>query len=130
MWPFQIHPVKKKYLEDPRVKVAAENWRSGFKHLVRHLCRFSEEDGERLIQIYQSKSNFNNFSWRDPVEATPEYVELLEDINNKVDEILKKEGRSGMGTCHSAWRIQKQLLVELGIKWFKPTELNPQNRYD
>lgn len=59
---------------------------------------------------------------RDPVEKTEDFKKAMKIIQPKLDEMFK--GEKSLGTCHRIWAAQKQMLLEYGIVWRSPAEMN------
>ena len=65
----------------------------------------------------------------DPVQATPEWEEVIYEVEKEVDEQLKDEPR-GMGFCHSYWSAKRAALARRGIEWRSPSAMNPRVMFD
>lgn len=65
----------------------------------------------------------------DPVQATPEWENVIYDVEKKVDEQLKDEPR-GMGFCFSYWSAKRAELARRGIDWKSPSAMNPRVMFD
>ena len=65
----------------------------------------------------------------DPVQATPEWEEVIYEVEKEVDEELKDEPR-GMGFCHSYWSAKRAALARRGIEWRSPSAMNPRVMFD
>ncbi|MFN3152643.1 hypothetical protein [Bremerella sp.] len=66
---------------------------------------------------------------RDPIESDPVAGPLVERVLREVESAVSAswpERKSKRGMCHRIWDEAKQrLLVEFGIRWRTPQELNP-----
>lgn len=65
----------------------------------------------------------------DPVQATPEWEEVIYDVEKEIDEELKDEPR-GMGFCFGYWSAKRAALARRGIEWNSPASMNPSVRFD
>ena len=65
----------------------------------------------------------------DPVQATPQWEEIIYEVEKEVDEELKDEPR-GMGFCHSYWSAKRAALARRGIEWRSPSSMNPRVMFD
>ena len=65
----------------------------------------------------------------DPVQATPEWDEVIYEVEKEVDEQLKDEPRC-MGFCHSYWSAKRAALARRGIEWRSPSAMNPGIMFD
>ncbi len=63
----------------------------------------------------------------DPVEMTPEYLAVIDEVEKKVDENMTFRGR---GSCHERWRLTGEFLEEKGIAWRSQGAMNPSFRFD
>lgn len=63
-------------------------------------------------------------------ETLRKIAEIEDEVESKVNEILKNEKRQ-LGFCHKYWSTKKRILLEgYGIEWFTPAECNPDIMYD
>ena len=66
----------------------------------------------------------------DPVEQTPQYKAVEEEVHRKVEQELK-DIIGTMGACFLMWKLKKEILKnDYGIEWKSPGELNPDIRFD
>lgn len=65
----------------------------------------------------------------DPVQATPEWEDVIYEVEKEVDEELKDEPR-GMGFCFNYWSAKKAVLARRGIEWRSPSAMNPRVMFD
>lgn len=66
----------------------------------------------------------------DPVEQTPKYQKIADELEALIDEELKDCPR-GLGFCHIYWSVKKRILKEkYNIDWRSPAELHPFIRFD
>ena len=65
----------------------------------------------------------------DPVQATPEWEEVIYEVEEEVDEELKDELR-GMGFCFGYWSAKRAALARRGIEWRSPSAMNPRVMFD
>ena len=65
----------------------------------------------------------------DPVQATPQWEEVIFEVEKELDEHLKDEPR-GMGFCHRYWGAKRAALARRGIEWRSPTAMNPRVMFD
>ena len=64
---------------------------------------------------------------RDPVEMTPEYLAVIDEVEKKVAENMTTHGR---GSCHERWALTREYLEEKGIVWRSQGVMNPGWRFD
>ena len=64
---------------------------------------------------------------RDPVEMTPEYLAVIDEVEQKAEENMTFHG---MGSCHQRWSLTCDFLEEKGIIWRSPAMMNPGWRFD
>ena len=84
-------------------------------------------DDEKIDQIYQKRMNGRRTFKNDPVEMTPEYLAVIDEIEERVE---KNQKLHGMGSCFEYWDLKQQYLAEKGISWESPALLNPNARFD
>lgn len=65
----------------------------------------------------------------DPVQATPEWENVIYEVEKEVDEELKDEPR-GMGFCFGYWSAKRSALSRRGIEWRSPSTMNPGVMFD
>lgn len=65
----------------------------------------------------------------DPIQRTPQWEEIIYDIEKECDELLKDEPRH-MGFCHHYWSTKRAILAKHGIHWKSPAIMNPKARFD
>ena len=64
---------------------------------------------------------------RDPVEMTPEYLAVIDEVEKKVAENMTTHGR---GSCHERWSLTREFLEEKDIQWRSQGVMNPGWRFD
>ena len=65
----------------------------------------------------------------DPVEDTPEYKAIKDELERKIKARIGEN--CGMGYCHLYWSTKRAILAaDYGIKWRSPAELNPRVLFD
>ncbi|MBQ9115727.1 MAG: hypothetical protein IJY04_01765 [Clostridia bacterium] len=64
---------------------------------------------------------------RDPVEMTPEYLAVIDEVEERIE---KNRRTHGFGSCHETWSLKQEYLAEKGIAWRSPVQLNPRVRFD
>ena len=64
---------------------------------------------------------------RDPVEMTPAYLAVIDEVEQKVEENMTTHGR---GSCHERWSLTREFLEEKGIAWRSLGVMNPKFRFD
>jgi hypothetical protein len=72
----------------------------------------------------------NDFGRIDAMQFDPRYEPIMREVDKLIEEQLKREGVEGLGTCHTFWGRKKKMLLEKGLDWKSPTELNPNTIYD
>ena len=65
----------------------------------------------------------------DHVQATPQWEDIIYEVEKEVDEQLKDEPRC-MGFCHSYWSAKRAALARRGIEWRSPSTMNPGVMFD
>jgi len=65
----------------------------------------------------------------DPVQATPEWEDVIYEVEKEVDEQLKDEPRV-MGFCFGYWSAKRAALARRGIEWRSPSAMNPRVMFD
>ncbi len=60
----------------------------------------------------------------DPIEMTPEYLDVIDEIEAKIDQNKK------MDWCIEYWNLKGDYLSERGIFWRSPVILNPGTMFD
>ena len=65
----------------------------------------------------------------DPIQRTPTWEENYYEVEKECDQRLGDTPR-GMGFCFGYWSTLRQVLVERGIMWRSPSELNPKVMFD
>lgn len=78
-------------------------------------------------EIYASRMKNRRSFNQDPIEMSEEYLNVIDEIEEKIE---KNRTIYGMGSCHEVWRLKRTYLLEKGIKWKSPSELNPRVRFD
>lgn len=70
--------------------------------------------------------------WKcDAKDIDPKYRRLFKLVDDEIKEAMEKDGSYGkLGSCHSFWRMKKELLKTKGISWRSPSELNPGTLFD
>ena len=63
----------------------------------------------------------------DPVEMSPEYLEVIDEIEERIS---KEATLKGMGACFEEWDLKQQYLAEKGITWTPPNLLNRNIMFD
>ena len=66
----------------------------------------------------------------DPVEWSVDYERVVDDVNKKIDSLLKGHPR-GMGFCFAYWHAKALVLRDdYGITWRSPSQMNPHVLFD
>ena len=65
----------------------------------------------------------------DPVQRTPEWEQVIYDVEKACDKRLKRVPR-GMGFCFEYWSVKKEELAKRGIEWRTPHQMNPRVMFD
>ena len=84
-------------------------------------------DKETVDKAFERIFNRRRNLKHDPVEMTPEYLAVIDEVEEKIDKNLKYRG---MGACHEIWNLKFQYLLEKGISWKSPSILNPRVMFD
>ncbi len=66
----------------------------------------------------------------DPVEDTPEYKAIEEQVEREILEELGDEPQGYMGFCHRYWSVKRYVLARHGIEWRSPAMMNPRVLFD
>ena len=95
---------------------------------------FSERDGlvewcrKKLAKI-ENKDD-EGFTKCDPVEYTEKYLNILIELEAKIEAELKGDPYR-MGFCFEYWDKKEEILKrDYGIEWESPAVLNPDTRFD
>lgn len=65
----------------------------------------------------------------DPIQRTPEWEDIIYDVERECDELLQNEPRH-RGFCHRYWGVKRDVLAKPGIRWKSPAIMNPHVRFD
>lgn len=65
----------------------------------------------------------------DPVEDTPEYKAIEEQVEREIQEELGDEPQV-LGFCHRYWSVKRAVLARHGIEWRSPAAMNPRVMFD
>jgi hypothetical protein len=60
----------------------------------------------------------------DAKEFDPKYETIFQEVDQKVNEIMKRKNIKGLGSCYYYWDLKKKYLKTEGIDWKSPAELN------
>ncbi len=71
----------------------------------------------------EKRRTYNN----DPVEMSPEYLAVIDEIEERIE---KERKLQGMGSCFEEWDLKQQYLAEKGITWTPPNLLNRNMMFD
>ena len=63
----------------------------------------------------------------DPIEMTEEYLNVIDEVERKIDENKTLTGKT---SCYEIWSLKKKYLLEYNIIWHSPKELNPRVMFD
>lgn len=81
------------------------------KDKIRELIRAAQESRRGFIK-------------NDPVEKTEEYLAVIDEVEERIDK------EKTMDFCMEYWSLKAKFLLERGIIWHSPTELNPDVMFD
>lgn len=85
----------------------------------------SKEEVEEIVQ--QARAPFLK---HDPVEDTPEYLEIKEELETILYEHFKGVDQF-MGFCFEYWSKKREILLsKYGIEWRSPSSMNPRVHFD
>ena len=85
----------------------------------------SKEEVEESVQ--QARAPFLK---HDPVEDTPEYLEIKEELETILYEHFKDVDQF-MGFCFEYWSKKREILLsKYGIEWRSPSSMNPRVHFD
>ena len=65
----------------------------------------------------------------DPVERSPQWEEIIYDVEKECARRLKGEPRC-MGFCFGYWAVKRAVLAQYGIEWHSPSIMNPGVMFD
>ena len=82
---------------------------------------------DKIDEIYQSRMKSRRTFNNDPVEMTPEYLAVIDEVEEK---IAKNKKLKGMGSCFEEWELKTEYLAEKGIIWKSPSMLNRGVMFD
>ena len=95
---------------------------SEFKDMIVELV--GEEEAEaRYKEALSRRRSLKS----DPVEMTPEYLAVIDEVEEK---IAAKQVHFGMGACYEIWSLKREFLEEKGIHWKSPAIMNPRVLFD
>lgn len=80
-----------------------------------------------IDKIYQYRMNRRRNLNADPVEMSPQYLAVIDEVEKRIAENRKMHG---MGSCYETWNLKEIYLGEKGIKWSSPAVLNPRVMFD
>ena len=78
---------------------------------------------ERYKRRMEHRRTLNN----DPVEMSPEYLAVIDEIEERIE---KEKKLQGMGSCFEEWDLKQKYLAEKGITWTPPNLLNRHIMFD
>lgn len=81
----------------------------------------------KINSIVERVYNHRRSLKHDPIEASEEYLSVIDEVEEKID---KNRTHFGMGSCHEYWNLKFQYLMEKGIFWKSPSSLNPRVMFD
>ena len=105
----------------------------------------SSELCERIIKARHEQPNHSVL--HDAIEDDPEYAGIIAAIDKEVELEVRQEigARNALcggtspeagledwprGTCHRFWKLKRDRLLEKGIIWYSPKDLNPGCIFD
>jgi hypothetical protein len=85
-----------------------------------------EDDDPIIVEFFKTLRADNKAQDEIRKKRIEEAKELLPTDPARAAELL-----SQLGSCHTLWSLQKQILKEkYGITWYTPAELNPDVKFD
>lgn len=94
-------------------------------------CLDIKEMALKVLSENEFNTIFNKASKRtlihDPIEMTEEYLNVIDEVERKIDENKTLTNKS---SCYEIWSLKKQYLLEYNIIWHTPKELNPRVMFD
>ena len=78
-------------------------------------------------KTYEMVMNRRRSLKHDQVEMTEEYLKVIDEVEEEIDQIRMNSGRGG---CHELWSLKREALAKRGITWHSPAILNPRVRFD
>ncbi len=67
----------------------------------------------------------------DAKEYDPKYSKIIQEVENEVEAIMKKNGSyEKFGSVHGFWNLKRAKLKARGIKWLSPSQLNLNACFD
>jgi len=108
---------------------------------------FAGRSAELCSRIVEAKERQGSETLHDPIEEDPDYRQRISDAKAKAEQVYRDYNakrnaeytRRGLhhmvsesrrGSCHFIWRETKRMLVEEGITWYSPAEMNPGYKFD
>ncbi len=82
---------------------------------------------EKIDEIFEKRMKSRRTLKNDPVEMSPEYLAVIDEVEEKID---KNRKYHGMGSCFETWSLKQEYLAEKGITWTPPNLLNPNVMFD
>lgn len=80
---------------------------------------------EKVAELTESAQNYcNNLIRNDPIEKSEEYLKVIDDVEEKIDKAKT------MDICFEYWALKARFLMEYGIFWQSPSQLNPNVMFD
>jgi hypothetical protein len=85
-----------------------------------------EDDDPIIVEFFKTLRADNKAQDEIRKKRIEEAKELLPTDPTRAAQLLSK-----LGSCHTLWSLQKQILKEkYGITWYTPAELNPDVKFD
>lgn len=108
-----------------RGAVKTRNWYidDACEDLRQAACRVMDAVKAEMIIAESCKRTLK----RDPVEMTPEYLAVIDEVEQKVEKNMTTHGR---GSCHERWALTREYLEEKGVQWRSLGVMNPTFRFD
>lgn len=78
----------------------------------------------------QWNMKYSHFLKFDPIERTPAWEENYYEVEQAVDTAIGNDCVRGMGFCFEYWRVKQEVLMQRGVEWHTPAQLNPRVRFD
>lgn len=79
---------------------------------------------DKIRQLLICAKDRRNFIKNDPIEKTEQYLAVIDRVEERID----KEKTTDF--CIEHWSLKSRFLLEHGILWLSPAQLNPSMRFD
>ena len=118
------------YVQDQDEDASLDYDKEYFDHIDELIYKLSwvvsAQDGQRAQECWD---NLGYMLRADIVQSTPEWENVIYEVELEVDDLLKDELR-GMGFCYGYWSAKRAALARRGIDWNPPPSMNRGVMFD